>query len=456
MPDPAAPSARSSSSTPPAAPLPVEFAAALEGFSRHLEFERARSAHTVRAYTGDAASLLAYCAGHGATRLADIDLSLLRLWPGGQQATGKSRSTLSRHAASARTFLAWTKREELVPHDPSLRLQSPRREKTLPHVLQQGQMQRLLDGASAERAAGNTPGPAATRTPAAGTSPTGSPPTGTGSLRPAEAGDAPTVREADPRESALADRDLALLELLYASGIRVGVLVALDIDDVDNDHRTLRVLGKGNKERTVPFGQPALNALNDWLRRGCPVLAAPGSGPALFLGVRGGRLGQRQAREVVSRALEGLGTPPPAARSPEAHHRDPPARRRRGPARGSGTARAQLAGDHPAVHPRLGRAPAGQLPAGPPARLNPPARAGKERGQGPAPTRQDALGTRTYASEFGGEPARARQDSLSTESPAAGWLFRLAQLPDQTSFGRGRVRSVGSATFGLHRPNLSG
>ncbi|GAA3670014.1 tyrosine recombinase XerC [Arthrobacter ginkgonis] len=312
MPDPAAPRPRSSRSGTPApsgaaAPLPVEFAAALEGFSRHLEFERARSSHTVRAYTGDAASLLAYCAGHGATRLADLDLSLLRLWLGGQQATGKSRSTLSRHAASARTFLAWAKREELVPHDPSLRLQSPRREKTLPHVLQQGQMQRLLDGASAGRATGNARGPAANR-PAT---------TDAASPRPAEEADASAAaREADPRDAALADRDLALLELLYASGIRVGELVALDIDDVDNDRRTLRVLGKGNKERTVPFGQPALNALNDWLRRGRPVLAAPGSGPALFLGVRGGRLGQRQAREVVSRALEGLGDT--AARGPHA------------------------------------------------------------------------------------------------------------------------------------------
>ncbi|GER21960.1 tyrosine recombinase XerC [Zafaria cholistanensis] len=289
-----------------AAPLPVEFAAALEGFSRHLEFEKARSAHTVRAYTGDAASLLAYCAGHGATRLADIDLSLLRLWLGGQQAAGKSRSTLSRHAASARTFLAWAKREELVPQDPSLRLQSPRPEKSLPHVLQQGQMQRLLDGASAGRDTGRATGPAASR--GGGTGAASPVPEPTGASAPA--------READPREAALADRDLALLELLYASGIRVGELVALDIDDVDHDRRTLRVVGKGNKERTVPFGQPALNALNDWLRRGRPLLAARGSGPALFLGVRGGRLGQRQAREVVSRALEGLGDT--AARGPHA------------------------------------------------------------------------------------------------------------------------------------------
>lgn len=111
----------------------------------------------------------------------------------------------------------------------------------------------------------------------------------------------------EPREAALRLRDAAALELLYASGVRVGELVGLDVDDVDLHRRTVRVLGKGNKERVVPFGLPAANALQDWMSQGRPVLWEPAAGPALFTGVRGARWGSRQARETVDRALEALG-----------------------------------------------------------------------------------------------------------------------------------------------------
>jgi integrase/recombinase XerC len=98
-------------------------------------------------------------------------------------------------------------------------------------------------------------------------------------------------------------RDAVVLELLYASGIRVSELVGLDVDDVDRGRRLLRVLGKGRKERSVPYGVPAEAALDAWLTRGRPALATPHSGPALLLGVRGGRLDAREARRIVHAAV---------------------------------------------------------------------------------------------------------------------------------------------------------
>jgi integrase/recombinase XerC len=94
-------------------------------------------------------------------------------------------------------------------------------------------------------------------------------------------------------------RDAAVLEVLYATGIRVGELVGLDVDDLDAERMTLRVLGKGGKERTVPLGVPAQQSLHRWLRRGRPSLLAPVSASAMFLGVRGGRLDQRAVRTLV-------------------------------------------------------------------------------------------------------------------------------------------------------------
>ena len=98
-------------------------------------------------------------------------------------------------------------------------------------------------------------------------------------------------------------RDLAIMELLYASGIRVSELCGLDLDDLDRERRTIRVMGKGGKERVVPVGLPAERAAARWIRDGRPVLLAAGSGRALFLGARGRRLDPRAARRVVHARL---------------------------------------------------------------------------------------------------------------------------------------------------------
>ncbi len=257
---------------------PGEFSRALRRFSRYLTSERGRSEHTVRAYEGDVAQLLNYALAGGVRTLEGLDLGVLRGWLGALSAAGLARSTLARRAATARSFTGWALREELISADPALRLRAPKRDKTLPAVLRAGQVGALFDTLAAAAA------------------------------------------EGDP----VAVRNHALVELLYATGIRVGELTGLDIDDLNPERRTLTVIGKGNKERTVPYGQPAAAAVDAWLRRGRPALATAESGPALFLGQRGRRVDQRQVRSVVSGLFEGLGdtgaTGPHALRHSAATH----------------------------------------------------------------------------------------------------------------------------------------
>lgn len=250
----------------------------MEGFERYLHGERARSAHTVRAYLADVYSLLGFAVQEGIRDLDQLELGSLRRWLGAQSEAGMARATLARRAATARSFTKWALREELIATDPAIRLQAPKRGKSLPGVLQQQQILRVVDSLDAAAADG---GP-------------------------------------------LALRDRAMVELLYATGVRVGELAGLDIDDMNPDRRTLRVIGKGNKERTVPFGVPAALAIDDWLRRGRPALATATSGPALFLGVRGKRVDPRQVRAVVAVLLQELGdtaaTGPHALRHSAATH----------------------------------------------------------------------------------------------------------------------------------------
>ncbi|MEV7604904.1 tyrosine recombinase XerC [Paenarthrobacter sp. NPDC089322] len=258
--------------------LPGSLKEAIDAFRRYLEGERARSEHTVRAYLADVRSLLAFAVQEGVSQLGQLQLGTLRRWLGAQSEAGMARSTLARRAATARSFTQWAMREELIAVDPAIRLQAPKREKSLPGVLQQQQISRMvtsLDDAAADG-------------------------------------------------GAMAVRNRAIVELLYATGIRVGELADLDIDDLDPDRRTLRVLGKGNKERTVPFGVPAAVAVDDWLRRGRPAVVTGKSGPALFLGVRGNRIDPRQVRSVVEELLHALGdtsaTGPHALRHSAATH----------------------------------------------------------------------------------------------------------------------------------------
>ncbi|WP_294944172.1 tyrosine-type recombinase/integrase [uncultured Microbacterium sp.] len=228
---------------------------AADAYARELSDVRRLSPSTVRAYSADLRDLLAVI---GDRELADVDLEHLREWLWVATRRGDARSTLARRTAAVRGLFAWARQTERIGADPSLRLVAPRRGRPLPKVATAPAMAAVLRDAEVR----------------------------------ADGGDA------------LALRDAALVELLYASALRVSELCGADVDDIDRDRRTVRVVGKGRKERVVPYGSPAAHALDAYLARGRPALAARGSGtPALFVGARGARLGARSAYDVVARVV---------------------------------------------------------------------------------------------------------------------------------------------------------
>ena len=266
----------------PPGPLPPALAAALAAFERYLRLERSLSPHTVRAYAGDISSMLEHASRQGVAAPEGLGLPELRGWLAIQHESGAARATLARRGAAARSFTAFAYRRGWLATDPGSRLGTLKTRRALPHVLRQNEMAAVLTGLDkAGRQA-----EAAIAAEAAG--------------QPADAASQRT-------EAAVALRDAAVLELFYATGIRVSELCGLDPGHFDHGRRTVRVRGKGDKERTVPVGVPALRAVNRWLTAGRPALATAASGPALFLGVRGGRLDPRRARRIVHELLREAG-----------------------------------------------------------------------------------------------------------------------------------------------------
>lgn len=238
--------------------------AILAEFDDYLALECGRSAHTRRAYLSDLRSLFAFLAEGGQDGLTALSLPLLRSWLAAQAGTGAARTTVARRTSAVKTFTAWAARCGLLSSDPAARLQLPKTRRTLPAVLRQDQALRAMSAANSGAQQG----------------------------------------------APLALRDRLIVELLYATGIRVSELCGLDIRDVDASRRVLRVLGKGDKQRTVPFGEPAAEALRSWLSDGRPTLITAESGPALLLGARGRRLDPRQARTVVHQTVAAVAGAP--------------------------------------------------------------------------------------------------------------------------------------------------
>ncbi len=263
----------------PSGPLPPAMAAALAAFERHLRSERSLSPHTVRAYAGDISSLLEYASRQGVDTPEGLSVAELRGWLAIQHESGAARATLARRGAAARSFTAFAYRRGWLATDPGSRLGTLKARRALPHVLRQDEMAAVLAGLDK----------AGRQAEAA-----------TAASRPAD-----TAGQAT--EAAVALRDAAVLELFYATGIRVSELCGLDPVHLDHARRTVRVRGKGGKERTVPVGVPALAAVDRWLAAGRPALATAASGSALFLGVRGGRLDPRTARRIVHERLREAG-----------------------------------------------------------------------------------------------------------------------------------------------------
>ena len=233
----------------------------IASFTRHLEVERSLSVHTIRAYIGDLESLLNHLETIGVTDISQLELVHLRSWLANQQVKGGARTTLSRRAVSVRLFTKWAVKNKCLAKDVAATLATPKGHRTLPEVLDIADAKTAMDSL-------------ATR--------------------------------ASEEETPISLRDVAMVELLYATGARVAELCGLDMSDIDYDRQTIRVLGKGNKERTIPLGNPAMKALNVWLKEGRDSIKNSLSGNAVFLGARGKRIDQRTVRTVVYNALQAI------------------------------------------------------------------------------------------------------------------------------------------------------
>ena len=233
----------------------------LDRFERFLRYEKHRSEETIRSYISDLEGFFGYMARRGVRHLDSIDASLIREWLGSLHLRQAARSTVARRGSTLRTFFTWAQEEELVHANPTRGMRTPKRENHLPPVLSREQMNQLLTTLQERRAQ-------------------------------------------DPRDARLLRLE-AVVEVLYASGMRISELTGLDLQSVDRANKTVRVLGKGNKERVVPLGTPALKALNRWVSYGRPQWIQEGAQgvTALFIGPRGGRANARQIREDLTRLL---------------------------------------------------------------------------------------------------------------------------------------------------------
>jgi integrase/recombinase XerC len=229
------------------------WARVLADFEHHLAVERDLSAHSVRAYLTDLAALADHANRMGLADPADLTIRSLRSYLANQQTLGRARTTLARRATSARAFSAWLHRTKRAAEDAGALLAIPKAHRELPVALSHADIRGVLDATAAAIA----------------------------------------------DDGAMGLRDLAILELLYATGIRVGELSGLDLDDLDGERRVVRVFGKGRKERSVPYGAPAAIAVRTWIDRARPQLRSEASGAALFLGARGGRIDPRTVRRIV-------------------------------------------------------------------------------------------------------------------------------------------------------------
>lgn len=227
---------------------------AVARFLQELQGARSASPHTVRAYTGDLDLFVQSLRVAEATDLADITLEDARQWLWGMAERGDAASTIARRVSAVKSFSQWCHRNELLPVDSLSRLSAPKKPRHLPRVVTQLAMDDLLANL-ASRANSDDP---------------------------------------------VALRDLAIWELLYSSALRVSELVSLRPESFDWVDGTVRVMGKGSKERVVPVGIPAQQALLAYAERARPVLFREGTPANFFVGARGGALTTRTVYRVVS------------------------------------------------------------------------------------------------------------------------------------------------------------
>lgn len=231
----------------------------IDAWGVYLRANLAVSEHTLRAYVSDLRSFTTYCQVDELSTeniRSVVTLRAIRAWLASLVQQGKSRSTISRRTASIRSFTAWAYRRGYLDSDPGLLVTSARGDQKLPQVQTPSDTAELLSYAATRAREENSPA---------------------------------------------AIRDWAILETIYATGIRVSEVCSLDTTSIDQQGMTLRVIGKGNKERVVPFTRACLSALQAWLSHGRQSLAIPEAGRALFVGDKGRRIDPRVIRAMIHR-----------------------------------------------------------------------------------------------------------------------------------------------------------
>ncbi len=231
-------------------------------YEEHLAIDCNLADNSIRGYVSDLQSFLAHIEKLNITEFSDLELKHVRSWLANLQTTGAARSTLARRIVSMRAFTGWAYRNGWLSSDIAASLVVPKPHRTLPDVLNQNDAQQMIDA---------------------------------------------LIERNVETHTAKSRRDLAIVEVLYASGARVSEICGLDMRDLDQSRQTIKVLGKGNKERVVPLGGPAMTAINDYLSKARPEFANELSGDAIFLGSRGKRIDQRTVREIVYRATAEVG-----------------------------------------------------------------------------------------------------------------------------------------------------
>lgn len=242
--------------------MATSFEKAIAGFESHLDAGRGYSGNTVKAYLIDVQDLADFLKKKNIENIDDLNLEHLRDWLWQATQSGLTKATIARKSAAVRSFTAWLLKNGLTNADPGLRLRSPKASRTLPKVVSRESLSMVFEALQQKATEDNPQGV----------------------------------------------RDLVAVELLYASGARVSELVGLDLESIDYSRNIMRVMGKGAKERMVPFGQPARDALDLWIRIARPKLANEKSGNALLLNSRGQRIGVRQVYSLVANLLEATPT----------------------------------------------------------------------------------------------------------------------------------------------------
>lgn len=240
----------------------IELSRPIAEFVAHLEAGRGYSANTVRAYQIDLADLAEFLEQNGVATFSQLNLEHLRSWLWQISQRGLAKSSIARKSAAIRGFTAWAFKNRILSDDPGLRLRSPKAGQTLPKVVSRESLVQIFKQLETKALADNPNGL----------------------------------------------RDLLAVELLYASGARVSELVGIDLEDIDYSRNLIRLFGKGSKQRMVPIGQPARDALDQWVQLGRAQFANEKSGTALLLNSRGQRVGVRQIYGLVAGLLEGTST----------------------------------------------------------------------------------------------------------------------------------------------------